>query len=142
MQLEYLSLPLALDKLMRQRELPTCSLQQSVTQHLHLLLTTAFGEFPADDRFGCAIWDNDFDNVTGANKLKEIIRQSSLQAIQLYEKRLGNARVELMLVQEEISEGGARRAKKRIDISVTGVLQSTNERLNFKDSFFVGPFSY
>ena len=143
MQLEYYSLPLALEKVMRQQEHPKSSLQQSVMQHLHLLLTTAFGEFPGDEGFGCGIWDHDFDNVTSAHKLKELIRQSLLKSIQEQEKRLGNVRVELMIVQEELAEGAnSRRVKKRISISVTGVLHSTNEQLVFRDSFFVGPLSY
>ena len=143
MQLEYFSLPLALDKVMRQQEHPRSTLQQSVIHHLHLLLTTAFGEFPGDERFGCGIWDHDFDNVTSAHKLKELIRQSLLKSIQDYEKRLGNVRVELMIVQEELVEGvSSRRVKKRINVSVAGVLQSTNEPLLFRDSFFVGPLSY
>ncbi|MEP7279980.1 MAG: GPW/gp25 family protein [Bacteroidota bacterium] len=143
MQLEYYSLPMALERVMRQQEHPRCSLQQSVTQHLHLLLTTSFGEFPGDENFGCGIWEHDFDNVTSAHKLKELIRQSLLKSIQEQEKRLGNVRVELMILQEEMAEGlNARRVKKRINISVTGVLHSTNEPLVFRDGFFVGPLSY
>jgi hypothetical protein len=143
MQLEYYSLPLALENVMRQQEHPRISLQQSVTQHLHLLLTTSFGEFPGDESFGCGIWDHDFDNVTSAHKLKELIRQSLLKSIQEQEKRLGSVRVELMIVQEELAEGASsRRVKKRITVSVAGILHSTNEQLVFKDSFFVGPLSY
>lgn len=143
MQLEYFSLPLALDKVMRQQELAKCSLQDSIIQHLHLLLTTAFGEFPADENFGCMIWDNDFDNVTSAHKLKEIIRQSLLQVIREKEKRLSNVRVELMMVQQELpNDNGASRVKKKIDLTITGTVQLTNERLVFRDGFFIGPLSY
>ena len=143
MQFEYFTLPLALDDVMRKKKLKKCSPQQSVMQHLHLLLTTAYGEFPGDESFGCGIWDNDFDNVSSAHKVKEMIRQSLLQSIQAKEKRLGNIRVELTIIQEELSDsGGSRNIKKRIDITVTGILQLTNERLQFRDSFFVGPFSY
>jgi len=143
MQFVYFTLPMSLDKVMRKEELPKCTLQQSVMQHLHLLLTTGFGEFPGDENFGCAIWDNEFDNVSSAHKVKEIIRQSLLQSIQQKEKRLSNIKVELTILQEELPEaGGIKSIKKRIDIIVTGVLQSTNERLQFRDSFFVGPLSY
>ncbi len=143
MQLEFYSLPLALERVMRQQEHPKVTLQQSVTQHLHLLLTTAFGEFPGDEGFGCGIWDHDFDNVTSAHKLKELIRQSLLKSIQEQEKRIGSVRVELSIMQEELAEGASsRRVKKRINILVSGVLNSTNEPLVFRDSFFVGPLSY
>src|SRR5450432_101799 len=113
MQLEYYSLPLALEKVMHQQEHPRSSLQQSVMQHLHLLLTTSFREFPGDENFGCGIWDHDFDHVTSAHKLKELIRQSLLKSIKEQEKRLGSVRAELMIVQEELDEGvNARRVKK------------------------------
>lgn len=143
MQLEFYSLPLVVDRIMHKQEHAKCSLQQSVIQHLHLLLITAFGEFPADEGFGCGIWDHDFDNVTSAHKLKEFIRQSLLQSVQQHEQRLSNVRVEILLRQEEVSEGVDRhRVKKKIDVTIAGMLQSTNERLNYRDSFFVGPLSY
>ena len=143
MQLEFYSLPLVVDRIMRKQEHAKCSLQQSIIQHLHLILITAFGEFPADEGFGCGIWDHDFDNVTSAHKLKEFIRQSLLQSVQEHEKRLTNTRVEILLRQEEVPEGlGGFRVKKKIDVSIAGTLQSTNERFSYRDSFFVGPLSY
>lgn len=143
MQLQFYSLPLAVEKLMRKQELDKCTLQQSVIQHLHLIITTAFGEFRGDELFGCNIWDHDFDIVTSAHKLKELIRQSLLQSVQEQEKRLGNIRVEVVLKQEEQGVGEAgRRVKKKIDITIIAVLKLTNERFNYRDSFFVGPLSY
>lgn len=127
----------------KRQELLKCSLQQSVKQHLHLLFTTSFGEFQGDTDFGCGIWDHDFDNVTSAYKLKEMIRQSLVEAIHEHEKRLRQVRVELTLVQEElVASKTTVSVKKRIDITVTAVFQSTNEKFHFLDSFFVGPLSY
>lgn len=128
---------------MRQQEHQRVSLQQSVLQHLHLLLTTAFGEFSGDEAFGCGIWEHDFDNITSAHKLKEIMRQSLLKSIQEKEKRLSNVRVELFMVQETSpGANGAHGVKKRINVNIVAVLVLTNERINFKDSFYVGPLSY
>lgn len=143
MQMEFYSLPLTVEKIMRRQEHPRCSMQQSVIQHLHLLLTTAFGEFPGDESFGCGIWDHDFDNVTSAHKLREYIRQSLLQSVLQKEKRLANPKVEILLRQEEITDSPvSRHVKKKIDVTISGVLQLTNEKLAFRDSFFVGPLSY
>lgn len=139
---EYYSLPLAVDRLMLRQEHPKCSLQQSVAQNLHLLLTTAFGEFPGDEQFGCSIWDNDFDNITSAPKQKEQMRQSILLSVQRYEKRLSKVRIELMMQQEELPDINGKRIKKRIDVSVTGTLNLTNDKFMRKYSFFVGPLSY
>ena len=139
---DYYSLPFSLDRIIQHRELPKCSLTQSILQHLHLLVTTSFGEFAGNERFGCSIWENDFDNVTSPHKLKEIIRQSLLLSIQEQEKRLENVKVELVIFQEElaVAEGG-HRIKKRIDLSISAIIRMTNERIQFRDSFFIGPLS-
>ncbi len=143
MQLEFYSLPMIFEGLMRGQEHPRCNLQQSVFQHLHLLLTTAFGGFPADERFGSRIWEHDFDNVTSAHKLKEMFKESLLQSIQEHEKRLSNVYVEIMLREEELISGEqSRKIKKRIEIGITGLLNLTNERFAYRDTFFVGPLSY
>jgi phage baseplate assembly protein W len=143
MKQEFYSLPLALDKVMLKYEHSKCSLQKSVAQHLHLLLTTAYGELQDNETFGCSIWDHDFDNVTSGHKLKEFIHASVLSSIAAHEKRLGNVRVQLVIQQEERSEvRSALRIKKRIDISITGILQMTNENFSYQDSFFIGPLSY
>lgn len=142
MQQEYYAFPLDVERLMRRQEHPRISLHQSVVQNLHVLLTTAFGEFPADDQFGCSIWDSDFDNLTSAPRVKESMRQSIQQSVLQYEKRLQKPRVELTLQQEEMPELKGRRVKKRIEVVISGILQLTNERFTYRDSFFVGPLSY
>jgi phage baseplate assembly protein W len=142
MQLEFYSLPLTVERVMNKQEHPKCSLKQSVEQHLRLLTTTAFGGFPADEEFGCGIWEYDFDNVTGAVKLKEWIRQSLLEAIKQKERRLSGVRVDVALKQEEVNEASGRRVKKKIDITITGQLGLTNEKFGYRDTFFVGPLSY
>ena len=140
--MEYMSLPLDFGKIMRQEEQPRCSLLDSVKHHLHLLVTTAFGEFPEDPGFGCGIWEFDFDNLTSAHKLREYIRESLLQSVQLHEKRVSSVRVTIGLRQEQIPDQDSSRVKKKIDVTVNGVLSLTNEPFTYRDSFFVGPLSY
>ncbi|MFD3000321.1 GPW/gp25 family protein [Pontibacter toksunensis] len=143
MKQQFYTLPLNFAGVMQKKEHPTCTLQQSVAQHLHLIITTAFGELPADERFGCSIWDHDFDNITSTHKIKEYIRQSLLSSIERYEKRLFNVRIDLIIKQEEV--GGSIhgcRVKKKISITITGWLLATNEKFMYEDSFFTGPLSY
>jgi len=142
MPMEYMPLPLDFGKIMRQEEHPRCSLLDSVKHHLHLLVTTAFGEFPEDPGFGCGIWEFDFDNLTSAHKLREYIRESLLLSVQRHEGRVGSARVTIGLRQEQIPDQDSSRVKKKIDVTVNGVLLLTNEPFTYRDSFFVGPISY
>ncbi|MBX2924955.1 MAG: GPW/gp25 family protein [Chitinophagaceae bacterium] len=142
MQLEYFSLPLALGQIMQQKEHPRVTLAQSIKQHLRMLITTSFGEFSADENFGSAIWDYDFDNGTSVHKVKEAIRQSLLQSISQNEKRLVNTKVDLNIFQEEVRFGKGQNLKKRINVFIAGTILLTNEPFTFRDSFFAGPLSY
>lgn len=142
MKQQFYSLPLSFAGVMQKKELPMCALQQSVAQHLHLIITTAFGELPTDENFGCSIWDHDFDNITSTHKIKEYIRQSLQDSIERYEKRLYNVRIDLLIRQEEITNLNGYRIKKKITITITGWLQSTSEKFVYEDSFFTGPLSY
>jgi phage baseplate assembly protein W len=139
----YYTLPLSLDMVLQKQDLPRCSLQQSVYNHIHLILTTAFGEMSNDPNYGCAIWENDFDNLTSNNKIREQIKQSLLKAINQYETRIQNVKIDVLIKQEEqrtVLTG--RHVKKMLHINVQAVLVSTRESIQYNDQFFTGPLSY
>lgn len=143
MKPEYYSLPLSLDKVLQKQDHPRCSLQQSVYHHIHLILTTAFGEMTTDINYGCWIWENDFDNLTNNNKIREQIKQSLLFSVQKYEPRIQNVKVDVMIKQEELlARINGRHVKKMLDITVTGKLVATKENFIYNDRFFTGPLSY
>lgn len=143
MRLKYYTLPLDPESLMQKKEHPGCNLKQSVSHHLHLLVTTAFGEMQSDADFGNSIWEHDFDNLTNRAKQQEWMKDSLAQAIKKHERRLDNIKVEVQVKQEEVdSLTTERRVKKRLDIFITGRLTATSEDITFRDSFFVSPLSY
>ena len=128
---------------MQKKEHPGCNLKQSVGHHLHLIITTAFGEMQSSPDFGNSIWEHDFDNVTTRIRQQEWMKQSLLRAIRKHEKRLDGVKVDVLVKQEEVSAFSIeRRVKKRLDIYITGRLTATSEDITFRDSFFVSPLSY
>ena len=143
MRLKYYTLPLDPELLMQKKEHHGCNLKQSVAHHLHLIVTTAFGEMQSDADFGNSIWDHDFDNITTRTRQQEWMKESLAQAIRKHEKRLDSIKVDVLVKQEEVSAlSTERRVKKRLDIYITGRLTATSEDIVFRDSFFVSPLSY
>lgn len=139
----FLSLPLQLDIVPQRGLLSHCSLQQSIAQHIHLILTTSLGELVSDESFGCGLWDADFDNLSGRSKLKDGLVNALDAAIRIHEPRVQFTRTELQLHQDELSSSGAnRRIKNRLDITISGVLKGTSEPIVYKDHFFISPLSY
>ena len=102
-----------------------------------------FGEMGNDPNYGCAIWENDFDNLTSNNKIREQIKQSLLKAINQYETRIQNVKIDVLIKQEEqrtVLTG--RHVKKMLHINVQALLVSTRESIKYNDQYFTGPLSY
>jgi predicted component of type VI protein secretion system len=143
MPISYYSLPLDLGLIIKKAELPRCSLRTSVAHHLHLLLTTSFGELLSDEQFGSSLWDADFDNEDHRSRHREMILQSLLATIRRYETRIENVRAEATLYQEEIAAiTNNTRAKKRLDVVIHATVKATNEPIVYRDNFFISPLSY
>jgi phage baseplate assembly protein W len=138
----FLSLPLQLDQVPQRGLLATCALRESIAHHIHLLLTTSLGEMASNERFGCGLWDTDFDSLSSRSRLKDQIVQALDEAIRIHEPRLERVRTELQLHQDELGGAAGRRIKNRLDITVSGVLKGTNEPIVYRDHFFISPLSY
>lgn len=138
---QYFNLPLNLDAAVHKKELAKCSLYDSVTNMVHLIAITYFGECKFDETFGCEIWEHDFDNINNPQQYREELIRSIQQTIEKQEKRLTNIRVDVQLEQIDYRMY-QRRIKSRITLRVNGTLAATNETFTHVDQFFIGPLSY
>ncbi len=118
------------------------SIDNSISQQIFLISTTALGECKFDETFGTEIWEMDFDLLKTDNSLKEFIVNSMKKAIVMHEKRLLLEDVEVSVKDHNLGTLGKRRMKKRVVISVKGQVLETNRPFLFQNSFFVGPLSY
>lgn len=118
------------------------SIDNSISQQIFLISTTALGECKFDETFGTEIWEMDFDLLKTDNSLKEFIVSSMKKAIVMHEKRLLLEDVEVSVKDHNLGTIGKRRMKKRVVISVKGQILETNRPFLFQNSFFVGPLSY
>lgn len=139
----YYTLPIKPMSLFGKNHRNYCGLKESIAHFIHLINTTHFGECRFDPSFGCAIWDVDFDNLKSTNSLKSQIAKSLNDSIIKHETRLENIKVGVSIKQEEIdSVLGTIRIKKRVDISVKGIVKKTNEPFSYIEYFYIGPLSY
>lgn len=135
--------PLQFSKLLEGNELPTCSLFDSVTKNLELIITTRFGEHRCDPTFGCEIWDLDFELIVSENLWEEKLRQSLLRSVNCHEKRLGAVQltVEITEIEKFHLFKKFTEIKKRVEIKLTGTLYKTGEPFSFKTNLFLSPLS-
>lgn len=130
------------EAVVNKKEAHKISIDNSISQQIFLISTTALGECKFDETFGTEIWEMDFDLLKTDNSLKEFIVNSMKKSIVMHEKRLLLEDVEVSVKDHNLGTIGKRRMKKRVVISVKGQVLETNRPFLFQNSFFVGPLSY
>lgn len=139
---QYYTLPLRLDEILRKKQHPTCSLRESVSQNLSLLLTTHFRESRFDLSYGCSIWEEDF-SIQAQHRWKDEIMKSVAETVTAYEPRLTQVRVRVEKEDHEFAiSNKSRRIKRQLGIWIDGSLIQTNERFEFYKSFYISPLSF
>lgn len=139
MSATYYQLPLDLEGILERRQLLRCSMEDSIAQHIYLLLTTYFGESRYEPAFGCQVWEQDFEAMT-TMRWKDRVQQSVEQSLRVYEPRLVQARVQVAIMDFEL-RGVSQRIRRRLEITVTAILYRTREPFAFQASLFVAPLA-
>lgn len=143
MNSSYYKLPLDTFGIVKNKDIDSCDLKQSIVGFIHLITTSYFGECTFDENFGCSIWNVDFDNLTSTNKLRNTISESLVDSIASQERRLRRVTVDVNIQQEEFkNRGRLNRIKKRVDIKVNGVISRTNEDFSCLEQFYIAPLSF
>ncbi|MCI3939165.1 GPW/gp25 family protein [Chryseobacterium aahli] len=138
----YYKIPMDFESIVNKKDAEKISIDNSISQQIFLISTTALGECKFDETFGTEIWEMDFDLLKTDNSLKEFIVGSMKKSIVMHEKRLLLEDVEVSVKDHNLGTIGKRRMKKRVVISVKGQVLETNRPFLFQNSFFVGPLSY
>lgn len=143
MSIIYYKIPLQLHNILQGNELPVCDLKQSINRNLELIIMTKFGEHRSDPRFGCEIWDLDFELIVSENLWEEKLRQSLLKSINTYEERL--SKVDLTIRINEVEKmdlvKNQLELKKRINIQLNALIHKTGESFKFSSSLFLSPLT-
>ena len=139
----YLNIPLNFKDIKHKGSVDRIDVTSSIHNMIHLITTTEYNEVRHDPRFGCDIWQYDFENIYNPHSFKEDLKKSIRNSIRNNEKRLVNVNVDLQIEQVEITtKVRNKRIKTRIRLVVKGLIDKTNEPLIHNEMFFIGPLSY
>ncbi|WP_460979024.1 GPW/gp25 family protein [Spirosoma knui] len=135
------SLQTPVSALMRRQPIPKVATLDAIRQHINLLLTTKLRECRYDPEMGCAVWDQDYANITNPTLWKSEAETAFVRLISQYEKRIRYTRVSLEVDEpvEQDRDGRVLRLRKRLTIRVSGTLIETGESM--PDMEFVIYFS-
>jgi len=139
----FLNIPINFKDIRQKGEATRISVNDSIHNMMHLIITTTFGEIRHNPSFGSDLWKFDFENIYNLPSFKEELKNSLRNSILNNEKRLVDINVELQIQQVEVpTKVSNKRIKIRIIYIVSGVIEKTNEVFTHKDKFYIGPLSY
>ncbi|PSL27428.1 GPW/gp25 family protein [Dyadobacter jiangsuensis] len=115
-----------------------CSLEESIWNHIYLILTTAYREVRFDTTFGSAIWEydliagSDVNEIRWEGEIKDLVEDS----IRHYEQRL-----ESIQVKVKLHLSAQKDAHKRLSITITGKIRSMERQtFTFERDIIIAPF--
>ena len=138
----YYKTPIDFTGIMDERNTEKVSIDQSISQHLFMLTTTPLGRCKFDDTFGTAIFEIDFDLPRSDHSIKEFISKTITESVIRHERRLLLQDVEVSVRNTDVGNIGTKRVKKKVDISIKGVVIETDRPFFYQSSFFIGPLSH
>lgn len=135
--------PFRLKNILENKDLAEADLGKSISQNIELIIFTRYGEHRHNNKFGCEIWDLDFELIVSETTWEEKFRQSLLKSITDYEPRLYRVEVEIKMTEVEkiFSVRNVTEIKKKVDISIWGKMNITGEKYYFNTSLFLSPLS-
>lgn len=139
--MDYLKLPLDFSTALK-GQMERCSYEESIAQHIMMLIVTHYGEMEGKNDYGSVIWDLEYNQVVINNDWEEKVRKSLEKTITNYERRLRDIRVQVTLteVEEEIRNKYPN-ARRRVKISVKGFMTSNGKSFHFSTYLYISPIS-
>ena len=125
------------------RNLSIINEKDSIRQNLELIITTSPGEHKYNPKYGCKIWNLDFERVAPKSLWEEQFIRFITEAVKLYEPRIQNVETTINFVDIKREESSMKAVfiKTKIDIRIDARLVNTGERFRFFYSLFLGPLN-
>ncbi|WP_430527449.1 GPW/gp25 family protein [Myroides sp. C6-3] len=123
--------------------IPTCSLAESIAQHIMLLVLTRKGENRFNPDYGNAVWDLEFDNAVTAVDWERVFEESLQEQIQQYEPRIRFAQIQVRIEYVEHTYGTKDfvEIRKKAKIGINAELTELGELFTFSTHIYLSPMS-
>ncbi|MFB9056261.1 GPW/gp25 family protein [Mariniflexile ostreae] len=141
--MNYLKLPIDFSQILTDKAADRCSKEESIAQHIMMLITSRYGEVVGREDFGSQIWELEFSQLIRMKDWEERVEKSLIQAVTKYERRLKDIKVSVVLseVDGDLSKGDNTQIRRRSQISVIAKLAENDMVFNFNTLIYISPLS-
>ena len=139
--MDYIKLPLDFSAAL-QGKLSGCSNEESIAQHLMMLIVSHRGEVESAYNYGSNIWELEYDHSSTIEEWEINVKASLVDSITIHEKRLKDIKVsvELTEVDDDIKDKHPN-ARRCAQIGVRGTMVSNNKSFYFNTRIYISPIS-
>lgn len=140
--MEYLKTSIDFSELLQGRQLARCSTEESIAQHIMMIVTSHYGEVVSREDYGSAIWELEFHQLVRADVWEDEVSASLLATINKYEPRLKQVEVKVTLSEiEDYSHHSKVHIRRKADITVKGQLVTNQLPFYFTTAIYISPLS-
>lgn len=140
--MEYLKTSIDFSQLLQGRQLARCSTEESIAQHIMMMVTSHYGEVVSREDYGSAIWELEFHQLVRADIWEDEVSASLLATINKYEPRLKQVEVKVTLSEiEDYSHHSKVHIRRKADITVKGLLVTNQLPFYFTTAIYISPLS-
>ncbi len=140
--MEYLKTSIDFSQLLQGRQLARCSTEESIAQHIMMIVTSHYGEVVSREDYGSAIWELEFHQLVKADVWEDEVSASLLATINKYEPRLKQVEVKVTLSEiEDYSHHSKVHIRRKADITVKGQLVTNQLPFYFTTAIYISPLS-
>ena len=144
MDKEFYKYPVNFSRLIQNDNLEKCSLGESISQNLQLIIISHHGEHRYNPSLGCEIWDMDFDLIMSLKVWEEKLRRSLETAIYRNEIRIEKTDIEVKVseIEKKTASDKYTVIKRKVDIFIKAKITETGEAYHFHTDLYLSPVSY
>ena len=126
------TIPANFGKFIQREKHQTCSLEESIRQHIFLILVTRAQANRFDYSYCSDLWKHDFDNSSAStvSNIRHGLEKSIADVLNRYEKRLSDVKVKIQISAESLAVGKfgtIKSMKKKVRLVIEGRIVETNQ---------------
>lgn len=138
--MEYLKIPFDCKSIMEKNNSKVCTTDQSIKQHIHMMLTCYQGEFKFNSNFGNSVWEDEYLHVKRSN-ISGKIKDSLEENLRQYERRLEVSTIEVKPYFEPDRSMDSTKYRQKIQVTIIGTNLVDRSIFKHKEHFYIAPLT-
>lgn len=141
--MDFIKIPIDFSQVIKGANLKRCSKEESIAQHLMLIITSRYGEVAGKNDYGSVIWELEFNQLIRIHDWEEEVKTSLMACISKYEKRLKDLEIDVLLseVDDNFLQTKNSHVRRKASINISANMVGNNIPFHFNTIIYISPLA-